>query len=900
MVLLRLVVVAVLGTSAPAAQTPFSSGLTGTVRDATAGVLAGASVSISAPTLIGGVQTAATDARGEYRFGLLPPGVYDVAVSAVGFRPARRAAVKVASGAMLTIDFGLEVSPITDEVIIRGESPVVDVMSAAVPMRVDEAMLQNLPTSRSIADILNLAPGISSDVAFGGSQKGNEILLDGVRATDPLFQDPVVRGNYNWVQEMNVVALGAPAEYGGFTGAAGYAVLRSGANRFSGLAEFWTTQPSWLSNNTTELSESLQKRFDSRAIHDWYDSSAQVGGPIVRDRLFFFAGLQRYRYNDKPAGYSGPGTTDERDLQAIVRPTAAVGSKLRLDGFIGIGRHSTEAMYLGPQFPLEASSDVANPQTTWNTHAIWAASNSTIVEARTGGYTKGYYEDTHPAGRRDGPAPHYDIGLGTWSQNADYVFRNDAEVVTTTATVTHLTDRLPGRRHEVKAGVEYEWTSGTQEQRLPDDRNYYDNFGVPVRMDLWAGFLASTTTSRWVAHVQDTWSVGDFLTLSPGVRFEWNRGSAPGKPSLFGTNTVAPRIGVAWDIGGAHRTVARFHFGRYYDPVFASRIMGDDGPANTYFVYEWRNEQWEEVNRYPPESNFAIDGDIDHSYVKQFVAGLEHELIADLSVQAQYIWRRFDTYMGMTDPGSIYQPVQRQDPGPDGALGTSDDGAMLDVFALTNPGNAFNLYTNPEGAFNKYDAVQLVARKRYSRDWQLQGSYTWSKNRGTVGNRWHVNAARFNLGNPGNFVNPNSFINANGRATFDPTHEAKVLGSYRLVWVGGTMVSGVYRYMTGQAWGRTAPIAGLPQGIQQVRVEPQGARRLPAINRLDFRLEKTTRLPGTAGTLGLFFDVFNLFNQGVPDSDVTNAIAQNSSARFGEPNAWVDPRMMRVGVRVVF
>ena len=129
---------------------------------------------------------------------------------------------------------------------------------------------------------------------------------------------------------------------------------------------------------------------------------------------------------------------------------------------------------------------------------------------------------------------------------------------------------------------------------------------------------------------------------------------------------------------------------------------------------------------------------------------------------------------------------------------------MLDVFNLTNPGNQFNFYTNPDDAFNQYDAVQVVARKRYARDWQLQGSYTWSKNRGTVGNRWHVNAARFDLGNPGRFVNPNSNINAYGRATFDPTHEVKVLGSYRLPWWGGTMVSGVYRYMTGQAWGRTA------------------------------------------------------------------------------------------------
>ncbi|MGQ0736831.1 MAG: carboxypeptidase regulatory-like domain-containing protein [Acidobacteriota bacterium] len=211
MVPIRVAILVVLGVSAAAAQTPFSSGLTGTVRDATSGVLAGAAVSITAPTLIGGAQTATTDARGEYRFALLPPGTYEIAVAARAFRPARRTGVQVAAGATMTIDFALEVAGPTNEVVIRGSSPVVDVKSAAVPVRLDEKLLQNLPTSRSIADIINLAPGVAADVAFGGSQRGNEILLDGVRTTTPILQDPVVRANYNWVQEMNIVSLGAPA-----------------------------------------------------------------------------------------------------------------------------------------------------------------------------------------------------------------------------------------------------------------------------------------------------------------------------------------------------------------------------------------------------------------------------------------------------------------------------------------------------------------------------------------------------------------------------------------------------------------------------------------------------------------------------------------------------------------
>lgn len=200
--------------------------------------------------------------------------------------------------------------------------------------------------------------------------------------------------------------------------------------------------------------------------------------------------------------------------------------------------------------------------------------------------------------------------------------------------------------------------------------------------------------------------------------------------------------------------------------------------------------------------------------------------------------------MGLTDPVSTWVPTQRQDPGPDGRLGTSDDGPMLDVFNLTSTGPMSSYYTNPSGAYNKYDALQVVARKRFARDWQAQASYTLSRTRGTVGNTRHVNAGGIGLGRPGNFIDPNQNINAYGRAQFDPTHEVKVLASYRVAPWGGTMISGVYRYTTGQAWGRMVLLTGLNQGPQRVRVEPVGTRRAPAINQFDFRIEKT---PGRSG-----------------------------------------------------
>ena len=94
--------------------------------------------------------------------------------------------------------------------------------------------------------------------------------------------------------------------------------------------------------------------------------------------------------------------------------------------------------------------------------------------------------------------------------------------------------------------------------------------------------------------------MNDRLTLSPGLRFERNRGSVPAQANVFRTDTIAPRIGAAWDLGTAHRTVARVHYGHYFDPIFSSRIMGEDtSDENTYFVYEWQQDHLGRIQPVP-------------------------------------------------------------------------------------------------------------------------------------------------------------------------------------------------------------------------------------------------------------------------------------------------------------
>ncbi|OFW10015.1 MAG: hypothetical protein A3H96_03415 [Acidobacteria bacterium RIFCSPLOWO2_02_FULL_67_36] len=876
------------------------STVAGVVLDTSKAAISGATVTIEGSQLIGGAQTTTSAADGTYRFPSLPPGVYHVTAAHAGLRPVRRSDIQVPAGATLTIDFELPVASVTDAITVSGRSPMVDVRSAAVPTRLDQDLLHNLPTPRTLHGLLNLVPGITANVSFGGSQESNEVLVEGTRTTDPAFQAPATRFNVNWVQEINIVALGAGAEHGGFTGASGSTILRSGSNRFSGLAEYWATRPGWLSNNTGALSEQLQETFNSRELLDWWDTSAQLGGPIVKDRLWFFGGVQRSRHNDRPAGFSGAGSRDERDLQVMAHLTAAVTPALRVDGFVEGGRRSVDGEYIGADTPFEVSNAVSGPQATWNVHATWTPGATTLVEIRNGGYTASSTSEPRKPNSRFSPAARYDSGLQVLTQGGWEYFVQDSAVNSTAGTITRYVTSGPGRSHEIKAGVEYETTRAISEFRYPGDRFYFDYFGEPDTVDIWGGVISHATTGRTVVFANDTWALNDRLTVTPGLRAERNRGSVPQKGQVFATNTLAPRLGVAWDVTGNHRTVARLHYGRYYDTIFSSRIMSADRTGLTPEVFALvvgPNDFVELFHNNNDVDAFAIDDHLRHSFVGQWVAGVERELAANLSVQAQYIRRRFDTFMGLIDTGSVYQPVTKRDPGPDGLAGTPDDGRMLDLFNRTNAGSPFLLYTNPPQAFNRYDAVQIVGRKRYARGWQMQASYTWSRNRGTVGNRWHVNAARNDLGSPGRFSDPNSYINAFGRAAFDPTHEIKLLGTWRAPWWGGFNTSAFYRYTTGQAWGRRATIRGLRQGQESIRIEPVGTRRLDAINKVDVRVEKTFAVRGAHRTAGLFLDILNVGNQGVPNSDTVNAVNEVSGARFGEPNAWLDPRTFRAGIR---
>ena len=440
---------------------------------------------------------------------------------------------------------------------------------------------------------------------------------------------------------MEVSALGAGAEYGGFTAVAANAIVKSGSNRFSGLGEYWTTRSGWDGDNSPQTDF-----FQPREILSFWDTSVQVGGPVVEDRIWFFAGSAFSTLEDNPA-LSGPGSTERDEQDFITRVDAALTDSVHLEGLYRNGRFDTSGAGLGANTSIETTRNEVDRNQLWNARVTFAQ-RRTLIEARTGGYARRFASDPRPPNTRLGPAPVFVPGVGN-TVTSSFFTDEDRARADAAVSLTRYAEVL-GQPHDLKAGLEFERTTLTSRFGFPGGMLFVKIPPPFMFFNSWDGERDEATSRRGTAYVRDRWSVHDRVTLNLGLRLDINRAAVPDQGTIFSTNPISPRAGVAWAVTGDGATVVRAHAGRYHDSILTQQVAALDRSFESPRVgvlVDADGEMIELFRQLPESVNTTIDDGIRHSYVDQYVVGIEREVVTDVSVQVQYVRRICDRFSGV-------------------------------------------------------------------------------------------------------------------------------------------------------------------------------------------------------------------------------------------------------------
>ena len=296
-----LLLLALAAAGSASAQTQTGTVL-GKVMDQQGAVLPGVTVTLTGPR---GVQTAVSDGEGNYRFVGVQPASYALKAELSGFTP-QEDTVVITMGRTLSVDFSLKVGGLAETVEVTGTASTVDVKSSATSTNVSGELLSSIALYDSTATgLMNAAPGVNDESAFGGQEGyGNALLLDGVDTRDPEGGSAWTFFNQNLIEDIQIGGLGVPAEYGGFSGAVVNTITKSGGNMFSGLFSMRYTKGSLAATNVTDeiVAQNPSLGEGGDVLKKLSDYTVQMGGPIKKDRAFFFASIQRYSSDEDPSG----------------------------------------------------------------------------------------------------------------------------------------------------------------------------------------------------------------------------------------------------------------------------------------------------------------------------------------------------------------------------------------------------------------------------------------------------------------------------------------------------------------------------------------------------------------------------------------------------------------------
>jgi hypothetical protein len=891
--------------------------LIGTVQDAQGAVLRGAVVHVSSRALIGGPQKLTTNEQGQLRFPALPPGLYGLDVDAPGFGAYHEEGIRIGVGATIERTVVLKVAGIEESVIVQGAGSHVEARGSGFETRFGPEDLKAIPVRRfSMFDFIRAAPGVSptspgsgstnSVSAFGSGTNENVFLIDGTNFTCPCSGEARSEPGVDFIQEVQVQSVGASAEFGNMQGAVVNVVTRQGSDRFLYDASYYgqtaglTSQPVQLAYPGPGQPTSGYERVK------YHDVTTNLGGPVIRDRLWFFGGYQHLRDYDSQPGTDPafPRTYEQDKIFAKLTWRLAPGMRL-LQSF-------HEEFWVNPELPTRVKPFEATqrrhasvPAMTFG-HLTHTLSSNTVWDARVGRFVFDRKDDPSTG---DVTIPGRVDRVTGISSGAPQTFGGLLLIRTTVkATMTHFRPGLLGGDHQLKIGTQFEKGEHQLTQIIPTGTRYNDDNGRPFQAISAAPSTTGGVFLTTAGFLSDSITIGDLLTVNAGVRFDHSRAISQDLPALdaqghetativrgLGTlytwNVWSPRAGVTMKLTRDGRTMMRASYGRFNQGVLTGELSPFHPaatPTTTMAFNATTADYTTLVSVVDPRRNLRLDPATTSPRTDEYSLGVDREIGRGLSAAVAYVRKDGSRFVGWTDVGGVYRAETR----------TIPDGRSVPVFVLANStADRRFLLTNPGEYSLTYNGLVIAAEKRRSHGWQAFGSYTYSQAAGLQPSSGATAAApqvSTIAGTP--FLtfgqDPNSLTNARGAMPNDRPHMLRVMGSVDVPRTGFTFAANV-QHFSGKPWAATAQIA-LPQGDQRILLEPRGTRRLSSQTLLDFRVSRPISFGGST-RVELLVDVLNLLNDHAEEGVATDTLF---SPNFGQPTAFIDPRRAMLGVRL--
>lgn len=686
---------------------------TGTVKDTSGAVMPGVTVEAASPALIEGVRSAITDENGSYRIGDLRPGTYKLTYTLPGFNTVIRDGVELQGNFVATINVDLTVGTLQESVTVSGASPVVDVQSNAKQQVLTRDVLSAVPTAGTIQGLGQLVVGVTLNVPdVGGSRAMQQtyfavrgqggaqtvVLVDGMM-TNGLMGDGAVQAYHNesMTQEAVYQTAGGNAET--LTGGVNMNLIpKDGGNQFRGGAKGFKSPKQWQGDNLTDDLRALGVSAVDK-IDNFYEFNVEQGGPIVKNKLWFFGAFRRAKYDRPiantfytPSNVSFPvgfqqcrtgaakceqGISDEKMNNPVVRFTWQASERNK------IAIYTDRALRLRGH-AMGSNTDPATASVVWNTPNFSTGSvkytstlsSKMLLEVGTS-YNRERYDNLYQ------PGILAERGTAAWYQR---VRRNDTSTGLLWGASGAQLGNYPDRynvqgavsyvsgAHTIKVGSAYQWGKYPRYNNANGDIYQTYNNGVPIQVSVLNTPLRveETLDANFGIYAQDTWNL-DRLTLNYGIRYDLNQQTIVGQSAQIGRfanvpaygdisfptwKDFSPRVSAVYDISGNGKTAVRAGFNKFVTAQTTGFAQLYNPTALTTFTLPWTDVNGDdiaqgergcayltagcEINFANLPANFGVRSlaqfapDIKRPYSMAMNFGITRELFAGFSLAAEY------------------------------------------------------------------------------------------------------------------------------------------------------------------------------------------------------------------------------------------------------------------------